>query len=252
MGVLSKGTDFTNGDQVTDTSLDNLVDNATFTTSAVDEVSTGIGGTGAIIVKDEGITTGKLANSTGAGDGVTTAKLATAAVTEAKIGTDAVTTAKIADANVTFAKLTDVIDDDTMATATATTLATSESIKAYVDSAGPLEASTATGTITTTSPNAFQDFDLSSVVGANKAMVIMEVFGGNQIGRTIFFRTKGSSVSPYGASVQAGSNTALLGTSNNGNTVIVTTDSSGFLEVLTGGVAITNINYVVQAFQVIS
>jgi hypothetical protein len=164
MGVLSKGTDFTNGDQITDTSLDNLVDNATFTTSAVDEVSTDIGGTGAIIVKDEGITTGKLANSTGAGDGVTTAKLATAAVTAAKLGTDAVTTvkildanvttakiadanvttakildanvttAKIADANVTFAKLTDVIDDDTMTTATATNLATSESIKAYVDS----------------------------------------------------------------------------------------------------------------------
>ena len=44
-----------------------------------------------------------------------------------------VTTAKIADANITFAKLTDVIDDDTMATATDTTLATSESIKAYVD-----------------------------------------------------------------------------------------------------------------------
>ena len=42
-------------------------------------------------------------------------------------------TADIADANVTFAKLTDVIDDNTMTTATDTTLATSESIKAYVD-----------------------------------------------------------------------------------------------------------------------
>ena len=52
----------------------------------------------------------------------------TAALTAGSIGT-----ADIADANVTFAKLTDVIDDDTMATATATTLATSESIKAYVD-----------------------------------------------------------------------------------------------------------------------
>jgi len=52
----------------------------------------------------------------------------TAALTALSIGT-----ADIADANVTFAKLTDVIDDDTMATATNTTLATSESIKAYVD-----------------------------------------------------------------------------------------------------------------------
>jgi hypothetical protein len=40
---------------------------------------------------------------------------------------------KLAAATVTFAKLDDVIDDDTMATATNTTLATSESIKAYVD-----------------------------------------------------------------------------------------------------------------------
>jgi hypothetical protein len=40
---------------------------------------------------------------------------------------------KLANTSVTFAKLDDVIDDDTMATATNTTLATSESIKAYVD-----------------------------------------------------------------------------------------------------------------------
>ena len=40
----------------------------------------------------------------------------------------------VRDSGVTFAKLTDVIDDDTMASATNTTLATSESIKAYVDS----------------------------------------------------------------------------------------------------------------------
>ena len=166
MGVLSKGTDFTNGDQVTDTSLDNLVDNATFTTSAVDEVSTDIGGSGSIIVKDGGITTGKLANSTGAGDGVTTAKIATAAVTADKIGTNAVTTVKILDDNVTTAKIADanvtkakienltdytvlgnvsggaaapaevtILDEDTLVTDSATALATQQSIKAYVDTA---------------------------------------------------------------------------------------------------------------------
>jgi hypothetical protein len=64
---------------------------------------------------------------------ILTADIADANVTTAKIADDNVTTAKIADANVTFAKLADVIDDDTMATATDTTLATSESIKVYVD-----------------------------------------------------------------------------------------------------------------------
>lgn len=62
-----------------------------------------------------------------------TADIADDAITPALIAGDAVTTPAILDANVTFAKLADVIDDDTMATATDTTLATSESIKAYVD-----------------------------------------------------------------------------------------------------------------------
>ena len=117
MAVRSKGQTFATGDQVTALKLNNLADNATFASGAVDNVSTQLSG-GAIVVKDGGVTTAKLNNG---------------AVTTAKITDANVTTAKIADANVTFAKLTDVIDDDTMATATDTTLATSESIKAYVD-----------------------------------------------------------------------------------------------------------------------
>ncbi len=188
MGVLSKGTDFTNGDQVTDTSLDNLVDNATFTTSAVDEVSTDIGGTGSIIVKDGGITTGKLADSTSAATGVTSVKIATSAVTAAKIGTNAVTTAKILDDNVTTAKilnanvtkakienLTDytvlgnvsggaaapaevtILDEDTLVTDSATALATQQSIKAYVDTAttAGFVPSTYAGGESVTLPNGF-------------------------------------------------------------------------------------------------
>ena len=51
-----------------------------------------------------------------------TADIADDAITPALIADDAVTTPAILDANVTFAKLTDVIDDDTMVTATDTTL----------------------------------------------------------------------------------------------------------------------------------
>ena len=118
MAVISKGQTFATGDQVTALKLNNLADNATFAAGAVDNVSTQLSSGGAIIVQD---------------GGVTTAKLNDGAVTTVKITDANVTTAKIADANVTFAKLTDVIDDDTMATASDTTLATSESIKAYVD-----------------------------------------------------------------------------------------------------------------------
>ena len=119
MSIINKGTAFSNGEQLSANKLNSLVDGATFGTDSVDNASTIVNANGAITVRDSG---------------VTAAKLAAGAVTTNKILDANVTTAKIADANVTFAKLTDVIDDDTMATATDTTLATSESIKAYVDS----------------------------------------------------------------------------------------------------------------------
>ena len=109
MSIINKGTAFSNGEQLTADKLNDLVDLATFDQSATDSASTTVNTSGQIVVADSGVST-------------------------AKIAADAVTTAKILDANVTFAKLTDVIDDDTMVTATDTTLATSESIKAYVDS----------------------------------------------------------------------------------------------------------------------
>ena len=109
MAIINKGTAFSNGEQLSASKLNDLVDGATFGADSVDNSSTLLNATGAITVRDSGITAAKLA-------------------------TNAVTTAKILNANVTFAKLADVIDDDTMATATDTTLATSESIKAYVDS----------------------------------------------------------------------------------------------------------------------
>lgn len=98
MAIINKGTAFSNGEQLSASKLNDLIDGATFGTESVDNASTLVNASGAITVRDSGITTAKIAN-----------------------------------ANVTFAKLTDVIDDDTMATATADTLATSESIKSYVD-----------------------------------------------------------------------------------------------------------------------
>ena len=44
MAILSKGTDFSTGDQVTAAKLDALVDSATFASGAVDDVSTALDG----------------------------------------------------------------------------------------------------------------------------------------------------------------------------------------------------------------
>jgi len=136
MSIINKGTAFSNGEQLSANKLNSLVDGATFGTDSVDNASTIVNANGAITVRDSG---------------VTDAKLASGAVSTAKIAADAVTTAKILDANVTFAKLTDVIDDDTMAAATDSTLATSESIKAYVD--GGFTPSTYAGEESVTLPN---------------------------------------------------------------------------------------------------
>ena len=59
MPVLSKGTTFAVGDAPTATTLNNLVDNATFASGAVDGATTQLSG-GAVIVKDGGITAAKL------------------------------------------------------------------------------------------------------------------------------------------------------------------------------------------------
>jgi hypothetical protein len=79
MAIINKGKSFANGEQLTADKLNQVIDNATFTTSAVDNVSTQLAGE-AIIVKDGGVTTAKLNNGA-----VTTAKIADANVTKAKI-----------------------------------------------------------------------------------------------------------------------------------------------------------------------
>ena len=108
MAIITTGNSFGTTDAVTATKLNNIANAATFVSGAVDGTSLELKGDGKLGIKDAGVTAAKLA-------------------------TNAVTTPAILDANVTFAKLTDVIDSDTMTGASATTLATSESIKAYVD-----------------------------------------------------------------------------------------------------------------------
>jgi len=128
MSIINKGTSFSNGEQLTADKINDLIDLATFNQDATDSQTTDVNSAGQIVVNQGGIDTAQLA-------------------------TGAVETAKIKDANVTFAKLTDVIDDDTMATATDTTLATSESIKAYVTAMRPKFVALTGGTTDLTKTN---------------------------------------------------------------------------------------------------
>lgn len=137
MAILSKGHTFADGDDVTSTKANNLVDQATFVSGAsgtTDDSSLEVNGSGRLQVKDSGITTGKIGASA-----VTTAKLANSTST-----TDGVTFAKMryidnlkVIGNVSGGSTTpsevSILDEDDMASDSATSLATQQSIKAYVD-----------------------------------------------------------------------------------------------------------------------
>lgn len=222
MPIINKGTSFSNGEQLSASKLNALIDDATFGTESVDNSSTLLNGNGSITVRDSGITAAKLA-------------------------TNSVTTTKITDANVTFAKLTDVIDDDTMAAATATTLATSESIKAYVDEYA-MKYSGVTGTINATT--SYVDWDLSSVVGTNRAMVVLELWNASS-GASIMLRPKGSVYKERGTNSNAGYGASgLVCEPNNvGGTAVVVTDESGIIEITKSGSGTETVNYKIQAYR---
>ena len=242
MPIINKGTAFSNGEQLTADKINNLLDLATFNQSATDSASTTVNSASQIVVADSGVTTAKLA-------------------------TDAVETAKIKDANVTKAKIEDVadykvlgnvsgaaaapqevaiLDEDDMVSDSDTALATQQSIKAYVDEyAMKYSGSTGTKSVTTS----FADWDLSSVVGANRAMVILELWD-TSTATSIMLKTKGSLVETYNSASSAGwgASGTITGTINGGGTLVVITDALGVLEI-SGSSAASAINYKIQAYQ---
>jgi hypothetical protein len=122
MAIINKGKSFANGEQLTADKLNQVIDNATFTISAVDNVSTQLS-SGAIIVKDGGVTTAKLNNG---------------AVTKAKI--ENVANMKVlgnTSGSAAAPQEVSILDEDDMSSDSATALSTQQSIKAYVTAMRP-------------------------------------------------------------------------------------------------------------------
>jgi len=142
MGVITTGQTFSSGDQVTASKLNDIANQATFTSaSATTDDSTLTLGSSKLKVKDLGITSTQLA-----ADSVITAKIENNAVTTDKITNSAVTLAKIE--NIATAKVigrttagtgvpeqVSILDEDNMASDSNTSIATQQSIKAYIDTA---------------------------------------------------------------------------------------------------------------------
>ena len=146
MAILSKGTTFATGNQVTAANLNALVDSATFASGAVDNTTTELDSSSPqkIIVKDLGITTSKLANSSSKTTGVTFAKMqhiSTAQVlgrvsaSEGDVEEVSVVIGGSGDAGLLFDN-DDMLDNSDTAGGSATRGATQQSIKAYVDGGG--------------------------------------------------------------------------------------------------------------------
>tara|TARA_R110002049_G_scaffold202102_2_gene372658 strand:+ start:25 stop:741 length:717 start_codon:yes stop_codon:yes gene_type:complete len=234
---IVKGNNFGATDTVTNTTLNNIVDNAAFkdfdgSTEAFNvSGSTDIGTcalAGGLGVKT---TTGQLqlksqANLTALGNVSGGAAVPTAVA---------------------------ILDEDNMASDSATSLATQQSIKKYVDDNTGLKSSTATGTLSVSNNNAFAQTDLSSVVGSNKAMVIMEISNSSRLSDWIF-RTPGSTVNALSGHSGANSVQSSTGSSPlTGGTIVVITNSSGVIEYRAiSASGTTTASYSIQAFQKIT
>lgn len=260
MAILTKGQTFADGDDVTSTKLNNLVDAAAFVSGSsgtTDDSSLEVNGSGRLQIKDSGVTTGKINASA-----VTTAKIADATAT-----TDGVTFAKIRQledmkliGNVSggTAAPTQVslLDEDDMASNSATAACTQQSIVAYVGStvnAGVMQDYTGGGTtFTGTTPGAsFTDIDLSSVVGANTAFVHLSVT--NSGGTTFQFKMRQNGESAdVGDTNYTDSRGTTCGQVASGRISYhsIITDSAGIIEWLTNTAGI-NYTIKVMGYQVL-
>jgi membrane-associated protease RseP (regulator of RpoE activity) len=245
MSVITKGRIFANGEQLTAEKLNVLVDEASFNSStAVDNSTTRVSASGAITVKPQGITSTELAP-----DAVITAKIANSNVTKAKI--ENVANMKVlgnTSGSATAPQEVSVLDEDNMSSNSATSLATQQSIKAYFDEYALKEPTSGkTGTFGATT--SWTDLNLSTAVGANKAMVVMEVYdSSNSI--NLNFRTKGSAIDRFTTVSTNGAGAAglIVSTNNIGGVVTIVTDASGIIQYKGDGTA-TGINYNILAYQ---
>jgi len=210
MAIINKGTAFSNGEQLSASKLNDLVDGATFGTDSVDNASTLLNGAGAITVRDSGITAAKLATNA-----VTTTRILNANVTKAKI--ENVADYKVL-GNVSGAAAAPqevaILDEDDMVSDSATALATQQSIKTYVDAtAGGFTPSTYTGGESVTLPNGLiMKFGTVSAAGNATTTVTfdtnLDVFSGT-VNAQLTLKSPGTD-DKYSIKVESLSNTTLV------------------------------------------
>ena len=275
MAIINTGQTFTPTDTVTNTKLQDIADAATFNDPADEtslELITGGDNAGKLGVKDDGITPAKL--STGGPEWDSTGNLFVTKVVAPEsadrllirsdpeapgTGTDggsqfALYSSDSAFANQIFYRadfhtFNNIAGDlqGSIPNGAVPNQPHHFVRKDYVDEYA-FTYSGSTGTFSTTA-GTFVDLDLSSIVGSNRALVTLEVYN-SSVATNIFFRTKGSTLVPYvGGNIAGwGAAAVVLGTSDNGGTVVVMTDQNGIIQHSTDNTS-TGVKYTIQAFQ---
>jgi len=184
MAIITTGQTFNPTGVVTSTKLEDIANKATFVAGAVDGTSLELisSGTdaGKLGIKDAGITTDKVADSTDKTDGVTLPKIqhiSTDKILGRQTASDGnveevdVVIGGTGDAGVLFDN-DDMLDNSDTAGGSATRGATQQSIKAYVDGKGIFDPATYSGGETTTLPNGLTMKFGTVTVGTNTTKAI--------------------------------------------------------------------------------
>jgi hypothetical protein len=166
MGAVNTTYTFTATDTITSTKMNNIIDETVITADAISGTTLEVTGTGKLKIRSQGVgsnelatdavTTTSIASSSGASNGVTYAKIQHVANMKV-IGN--VTGSLAAPSEVS------ILDEDNMVSDSATSLATQQSIKAYVDN--KLARGTALDTTSGTS------FDFTSIPSNVKRITFM-------------------------------------------------------------------------------
>jgi len=249
MGVITTGQTFSSGDQVTSTKLNDIANQATFTSApeTTDDSTLTVSG-GKLKVKDNGVGSTQLKSdaSTDSNRAVQTDHIRDDAVTLAKIANDAVGADQLVDTAVTPGSYTNsslTVDQQGRLTA-ASSGATPTSMTYSGASASP-----ATGSLSVTT--SYQDLVLTSLVGSNRAFVMIMVTAGSA-DTQFFAKPKDVTLDPTypsGDVSGVGCSGTFLGTgSGKGGLITVLTDSSGILQ-YKGSHASTAVAYTVLCFQ---
>lgn len=226
MGVITTGETFNSGDQVTSTKLNDIANQATFTSAAetTDDSTLDVVG-GKLKVADDGIGSTQLASDalTDANRAVQTNHIWDDAVTQAKIADDAVGNNQLDDTAVSIGTYTNA----TVQVNQQGRVLSASSGAAY---APGMAYSGSTYSINATST--FASLALHTAVGANRAFVLLMVTGGSHTTQ-FFIRPSDESALNPGPSVNEGNGASgvyLTGTTNQGGLVAGITNASGAIE----------------------